>query len=287
MLLKEGFDVRVIRLPEKDDPDSFLKTKGIDAFRSLYADSPPFINFYVDINKNELKTPAAKSRFVETLVQEISEIHNPVTRDFIVKELAEELNLQEERILAQIRNVYRRKRSGAVQKKPDREPAFQITTATDKAEFELLKLLLAGLDDPVVFILNNIPLTAYKHPVLSVVAKVLYESLKKDRNLTPADLFDREWSDTEKLYLSRLIMESESTQENLDTEGIAKLMIDWIDCMTALMTDQLEQSIRDLRAKIKTAEKKGEDTLALVMELTQLQKKRQEIRKKIQEIKLK
>jgi len=57
--------------------------------------------------------------------------------------------------------------------------------------------------------------------------------------------------------------------------------------MTVLRSDQLEKNIRELRTRIKEAEKKEEDTIALVLELSQLQKKRQEIRKQIQEIKLK
>ena len=284
VLLKEGFDVRAIQLPVKDDPDSFLKDKGVEAFRHLYSESPQFVSYYIINNKNELNTPASKSQFVDTLIQEISEVVNPVTRDFIVKELAEELSLKEERILAQIRNVYRRKRTGNDQKKSGPGPVIQITSVTDKAEFELLKLLLTGLDDPITFILNNIPLAGFKHPVLSVIAGVLYDSLKTNHDLLPADLFDREWSDAEKIYLSRLIIDSESSQEHQEAEEVAKLII---DCMTVLMSDQLEKSIRDLRAKIKEAEKKQEDTIALVIELSQSQKKRQEIRKQVQEIKLK
>lgn len=282
VLLKEGFDVRALQLPEEDDPDSFLQKKGLEAFEKLHRDSPPFINYYININKQELTTPAAKSRFVESLIREISEVAHPVTRDFIVKELAEELHLKEERIQAQIRNIYRRRKSGDDTKKPEKDTGVQITTATEKAEYELLKLLLTGLDEPVEFILNNIPLSAYKHPSFAVIAQTLYEILQNNRDLAPADLYDREWDATTALYLSRLIVDSEFALEYLEKEEIIKLIV---DCMTVLMTDQLEQSIRDLRGKIRDAEKSGTDTTTLVLELAKLQKKRQEIRKQIQEIK--
>lgn len=282
VLLKEGFDVRALLLPEEDDPDSFLQKKGLEAFEKLHRDSPPFINYYININKQELTTPAAKSRFVESLIREISEVAHPVTRDFIVKELAEALHLKEERIQAQIRNIYRRRKSGDDTKKPEKDTGVQISTAMEKAEYELLKLLLTGLDEPVEFILNNIPLSAYKHPSFAVIAQTLYEILQNNRDLAPADLYDREWDATTALYLSRLIVDSESALEYLEKEEIIKLIV---DCMTVLMTDQLEQSIRDIRGKIKDAEKSGTDTTTLVLELAKLQKKRQEIRKQIQEIK--
>ncbi|RKY61966.1 MAG: DNA primase, partial [Candidatus Neomarinimicrobiota bacterium] len=237
MLIKEGFDVQVIRLPEQDDPDSFLQKNGAEAFKTLKAESPMFINYYIDRNREELKTSASKARFVEDLVREISEVNNPVVRDFIVKEVADQLQLKEERIQSQIRNLYRRKRSGTDENRQDSVPTLQISTVTEKAEFELLKLLISGPDDAVEFILNNIPRKSFQHPVLSTIAKELYKSLKKDRNLSEADLYDREWNEKERLYLSRLIVESESVQKDIDSEGIMKLII---DCMTVIMTDQLE-----------------------------------------------
>lgn len=284
MLLKEGFDVRVIRLPEKDDPDSFIKEQGAEAFRKLRDESPAFINFYIENNRSELKTTASKSQFVDTLVREISEVNNPVARDFIIKEIADELQLKEERIQSQIRNLYRRKRSGTDERKPEQNTTLQISTVTDKAEYELLKLLLSGLNEAYEFILDNISLKLYRHPVLAVIAEVLYKSFKENRNLSPADLFDKEWSEEERLYLSRLIIDSESASEYIDAEGIMKLMV---DCMMVMMSEELEKNILNLRAQIKEAEKNDDDATPLVLELSQLQKKRQDIRRKIQEIKVK
>lgn len=284
MLIKEGFDVQVIRLPEQDDPDSFLQKNGAEAFKTLKAESPMFINYYIDRSREELKTSASKARFVEDLVWEISEVNNPVVRDFIVKEVADQLQLKEERIQSQIRNLYRRKRSGTDENRQDSVPTLQISTVTEKAEFELLKLLISGPDDAVEFILNNIPRKSFQHPVLSTIAKELYKSLKKDRNLSEADLYDREWNEKERLYLSRLIVESESVQKDIDSEGIMKLII---DCMTVIMTDQLEKEILNLRARIKEAEKSNEDPDSLILKLSQLQKKRHDIRRKIREVKLK
>ncbi|MCK4715398.1 MAG: hypothetical protein KAT54_01195, partial [Candidatus Marinimicrobia bacterium] len=59
-----------------------------------------------------------------------------------------------------------------------------------------------------------------------------------------------------------------------------------IDCMMVLMTDQLEKSIKELRSKIKDAEKNDADTAPLVLELSQLQKKRHDIRSNIRDIKI-
>lgn len=44
-LAPEGLDVRVVRMPEGDDPDTFLKNHGVEAFRALLASAPDFFDF--------------------------------------------------------------------------------------------------------------------------------------------------------------------------------------------------------------------------------------------------
>ena len=286
ILLKEGFDVRAVQLPADDDPDSYLKNKGIEAFQKLQQEAPGFIDHYIRNHQADLKTPASKTRFVETLISEISEVKNPVTRDFIVKEVAEKLNLREERIFSQIRRVYQQKRRGAEAGNGNKSSGIselQIVTATDKAEFELSKLILTDFEDIVGFITSKVPLKVYKHSVITPIAKELYKRVRENQAITPASLFDRDWSDQEKLYLSRLILDAESLPEHLNEQDLMKLAI---DCMTVLMTDQLGKSIKELRTKIKEAEKSDADTEPLVLELSQLQKKRHEIRSKLRDIKI-
>lgn len=286
ILLKEGFDVRAVQLPADDDPDSYLKNNGVEAFRKLYREAPEFIDHYIRNHQADLKTPASKTRFVETLIAEISEVKNPVTRDFIVKEVAEKLNLREERIFSQIRRAYQQKRRGTGTDNrsiSSEVPELQIVTATDKAEFELSKLILTDFEEIVGFITSKVPLKVYKHSVITPIAKELYKRVQENQAITPAGLFDRDWSDQEKFYLSRLILDAESIQEHLKEEDLMKLAI---DCMMVLTTDQLEKSIKELRTKIKEAEKNDEDTVPLVLELSQLQKKRHEIRSKLRDIKL-
>ncbi|WP_386780925.1 DNA primase [Luteolibacter ambystomatis] len=47
-LIIEGINVRVVELPKGDDPDSFLKAHGADAFRELIANARPFFDFKID-----------------------------------------------------------------------------------------------------------------------------------------------------------------------------------------------------------------------------------------------
>jgi DNA primase len=276
--LKEGFDVRAIRLPADEDPDSYIKNHSVVEFQKIYREAPEFISYYIRNHQEELKSPASKTNFIDQIINEISEVHHPVTRDFIIKELADKLGLREERIIAQIRRKFQQKHTGtstAKKEKPSGLPELQINTVLEKAEFELLKLIFADDDEITRFIVENIPLAVYKHSVLKAIAGELYKRIQKGEDTSPAGLFNQEWSDEERFYLSKIIIEAESAGDFLNQEDMMKLTI---DCMAVLMTDQLEQAIKALRVEIKEAEKKQEDTLPLIKELSRLQKKRHDIR---------
>ena len=282
VLLKEGLDVRVIQLPPEDDPDSYLSKHTPDKFRKLLQSAPEFIDWFIRKYAEARQTPSAKSQFVEQLVTEIAEVQNPVTRDFIIKEIAEKLNLREERIIAQVRRVLHQHKAGsisAVQSDFTDAPELRIASGEDQAEFELLKLMLTGEDELIKFITENMPETVFRHPVLKTIAAEFYKRVLRQEDLSPAGLYDHDWNEEERLYLSKLIIESESIIECLNDEGKIRYIT---DCMIVILNKNLPKSIRELRAKIKEAEKLQQDTAPLVMELSKLQKKWYEVKSQLQ-----
>ncbi len=286
VLLREGLDVRAIVLPEGEDPDSFLKNSDISAFKKIYDGALEFIPFYIDLHKDSMTTPASKTLFVEQTVEELAQIRNPVTRDFFIKEVAEHLGLKEDIIYSQIRYFFRKK---GTQKRtlPRSEEQvkykIQLNTAPEKAEYELLKVFLCQQKDLQKIIINNIKKKNFKHPVLSKLAKKIIDMIKSGEEFVPSDIFNYELSEKEKLYLSRLILESEPPQTETDLKDLYNLAT---DCMIVLLTVEVDKDIRELREKIKEAEKKGKETVDFVIELSKKQNRRLEIGKRLREIEI-
>lgn len=281
-LLKEGLDVRVIQLPPEDDPDSYLSKHAPGEFRKLQQSAPEFIDWFIRKYAEARQTPTAKTQFVEQLLTEIAEVQNPVTRDFVIKEIAEKLDLREERIIAQVRKVLRQRKVGsssAVQSNFTAAPELRIVTGVDRAEFELIKLILTDEDELLRYITEKIAATNFQHSVLKNIAIEIYRRIQNQEDLSPAGLYDHDWNDEERLYLSKLIIESESVADNLNDEDKIRLAT---DCMIVMLNESLEKSIRELRTKIKEAEKSKQDTSPLVVELSRMQKKRYEVKSQLQ-----
>jgi DNA primase len=55
LLIAEGLDARIVALPSGDDPDSFVRAHGGDAFRARLSDAPNWVQFKLDLDLEALK----------------------------------------------------------------------------------------------------------------------------------------------------------------------------------------------------------------------------------------
>jgi DNA primase len=283
VFLKEGLEVRVLCLPAEDDPDSFLQKHKPEDFTALYQKAAYFIPFCVQLHQEELKSTSAKAAFIESAIQEMAEISNPVVRDLIIKELAENVGAAEAALQSQLRYVLRR------QKRPEREAQrktkppkrIPLSSAGDRAEYELLKLLLADQKELQELIQQQVQPDDFKHTVMHQLAQKILGILKKGHEFAIADLFTPDLSDDDKHWLARLALEAEPLQAKTELKSEFALAV---DCIAVLKTAEIIQNINKLREQLKQAEKQRTDTVALVDELVRLRKRREEIEQQLKSI---
>lgn len=101
MLLAQGMNVRLLLLPDDDDPDSFARKHNGEEFQQyLHDHQVDFIKFKTDLLMQEAQgDPIAKSKLVNNIVQSIACIPNEVTRAVYVQTAASMMQL-DERIVA-------------------------------------------------------------------------------------------------------------------------------------------------------------------------------------------
>ncbi len=104
LAVEEGFEVRIITLPTGEDPDSFVKKNGADAFRVYIRDSVSFLDFKIAqmTKQNLLATPSGKAEAIRTLIQTIAKVPDVLQHDFLMSRVADSLRLSE----AQLHKTY-------------------------------------------------------------------------------------------------------------------------------------------------------------------------------------
>ena len=139
MVLAEDMNVRVVLLPEGEDPDSFVQSSGTAKFKQYLADeSKDFIHFKSDLLLQEAgDDPVARTEVVGSIVTSIAKIPDPVKRQLYVKSLATKFGIDERTLLAQINRTVRRelKRIREDKARDQRQAERRAARGDDNAPF--------------------------------------------------------------------------------------------------------------------------------------------------------
>lgn len=113
MLLSEGMNIKVLLLPDGDDPDSFARKHTASDFRR-YIDEhqTDFIVFKINQMLNGVTDPIKRSEAVNSIVKSISVIKDQILRETYVRECAMRTGMAEQTIIAQMNKmIYNAKES--------------------------------------------------------------------------------------------------------------------------------------------------------------------------------
>ena len=103
MLLEDGMNVKVLLLPDGDDPDSFARKHNATEFKQyVEGNQTDFIMFKVQLLMKEAgHDPRKRSELANNILQSICVIPDEVVRSAYVHECAEQMQMQEEMLLRQ------------------------------------------------------------------------------------------------------------------------------------------------------------------------------------------
>lgn len=104
MLLEEGMNIKVVLLPDGDDPDSFARKHNSSAFQAYIAENEKdFIRFKTNLLMDDAgKDPIKRAELISDIVRSISVIPEPIVRSVYIKECSQLLHVEERLLVAEI-----------------------------------------------------------------------------------------------------------------------------------------------------------------------------------------
>jgi DNA primase len=164
MLLDSGMNVKVLMLPENEDPDSFAtshRDTDIAAYFNEYAES--FINYKAKFLSTEAgNDPIKKAAIIKDIVQSIARIPDGITRVLFVRECSAIININEQILSTEVSKILRQKFLGdkkyqqetGTENKDIIHPVQKLETvgSFDNLEIRLASLMLNYFD-------KHIPIT--------------------------------------------------------------------------------------------------------------------------------
>jgi DNA primase len=313
LALNQGFEVKIVRLPDGEDPDSIIRELGASVYQSYLDEAFTFLEFKYEIaKKNGIhESPKSSAEFIRNIVKLIVKIPDRLQHDFYISKLAMLMKMSE----LQIREIYTSDvRSNSFE---DREPAYErhyeepIFSAEPEVfdedypyEYDvdpiepLVKEDIVLCKEEIVFfqaLISNERALPYCKKKLNIdrdyfftnSAKRVFDAVEALYDINPNlshalnsvdDTVDRDMLD----YLIDLSLQRETISENWNKFGVEEPDVDLKrlinDSIIAIELRKIENEISEItqtQKETKTIE------IELLMRLSELNKKRLELKESL------
>lgn len=265
VLAPSGMVVRLALLPEGEDPDSLIRSQGVDAFREILENSQEFFDFQIDRRGSSLNTGTLRDRlnFARDLATDIALIEDKMLQDTLISRVTIRLGVGEEDIRKLVRNarvakervekaktrreaVQRNRQSGRVgssdrQQYESEESNDEPVEITNRSVRLLCRALLIDAESRSAITATEIPAFFRDIEETEILAKVWRADLDPERP-SSVNAFLTQLPDGEQNCV-RKILNEESARVSL---GLAN------ECLAALKKQSIRRRIAVVKAKMGT-----------------------------------
>jgi DNA primase len=203
LVLKGGLNVRIVLLPDGEDPDSFSKKMGsTDLKKYLHDHTQDFVSFKIGLYSREAShDPIKKAEAIREIVSSISVIPDAIKRSVYIQETGNLMKISEAVLFTELNKILIRERDKKIQEKGRNNPAHETVepiadilpvSKTDTVslirmqEREAIRLLLnyseSSYEDQRVidFMLTELDEMEFTDPVLNEIYQTFRKGAEKN-----------------------------------------------------------------------------------------------------------
>ena len=138
MFLEEGFNVKVVLLPDGEDPDSFANSHNASEFIDYIKEhQTDFIRFKGQLLSDAAgKDPQKRAELIKDVVESIAQIPDPITRQVYIKDSADQLHIQEQLLIREVSRLRRNKAIENNKQRQQKEQQHELEAAAQTSVFE-------------------------------------------------------------------------------------------------------------------------------------------------------
>lgn len=282
-LLPNDIEIKVLVLPNGQDPDDFIRANGTEAYNEARGRAVSFLNFTLDsaASGRSLNNPRQKAEAIEEVIPVISAIKNPIQKRESFDQSMEFFRVDDQSLKRDLWHTVKNGRitdTGYLKKQARRAAQVKITVA----EHHLLELLAhdAELRQRILPVLEE---SDFEALATAPIFRAMYQLSAAEQPLTLESL--AEHTDDEELAgdLVPLLMMGEAKRD--PDEVIDAVLHDAENCVLSLRSMAIQKRLHDVSQELLAAEQAG-DTISvdrLVTEHLELSKMKQALVSKIRE----
>lgn len=241
-----GLTVRVVSLPEGEDPDSFIRSQGKEAFYKRAEMAEKLFNFALkETLKGAGKDIESKVRAAEEALNLILRIPNSIERAYYIKRASETLGVEEGLLFEEFKKKRERPKI-PLNSKPS--VTIPLSKRQEKAEEILIHLLLHNKISPGE-VIKEIEEEDFTDPRMRQVFRSAIDSFDRAGTVKLTRLIENE-KDSE---INGII--TELSLRGVDYDDINKTCR---DCLYRVKNNKIKKELEEIQKKIVLAEKGNE-----------------------------
>ena len=261
LFVNSGLGVKVVTLPAGDDPDTYVRKQGPDAFARLEEQAPSLLDFALEhsVKTAEGSTIEGRIRSVDEILRILQKSEHPIEREERIRLVAERFGINQQRLIDRYPALREKPKPAAVLR-PVPPPASPTKGAPE--ERDLVYFLLHGQLLPAD--VRRLRSEAFSISSCRKIIEQALAHLEQDGRVGVRNVLDSVVDDPE---CGPLATELSMREEHFD-DSRAHIQ----GCLDTIDRKRSEAVLRDLIAQLKAAEREGrvEDARALNARVNEL-----------------
>ncbi len=290
LIIEQGLDVRVVELPEGEDPDSLVRKEGGDEFTKRLQGAMSFLDFKAGMYESQglMNSPEGKAEAVRGIVETIAKMKDEIKRSFYIKSVSERFGIYESvlyREIEKIVGVEGRRSSVARPVRPGGAPAEAPVSAdvprtagpAPAAERDLLKLLLSREQGVFELVFSHLRADLLTDERVRRIFQFIQEREREGRAWEPDGLAEELDDAGLQQFIAGVVFskyeisKAWSGVEEPDSRKLAR------DCIARIRMGDLEKRLRETHLEMKAEERAGGSLRAFQEKVLALQQEKREI----------
>jgi len=203
ILLKHGLNVKVVILPDGQDPDSFIHEQGTEVFLEKIYTAKPFIESYMDtlVKESPSRSPADRIKLANQILPFLAKIKNDVERTVWMEKLASKIGADDLAFLKELKKAFAQNQTRLV------EPENGSILSLLNLERHLVHLIFSDKEAAKSILLEISP-EEFSDPALRTIVQNCQQNIDAGQDLKIDRLLDQTGDLEIRKILSRLGLES-------------------------------------------------------------------------------
>jgi len=247
MLAEEGLQVKIVRLPEGHDPDSYICDFGVVSFKEHVENALSLFDFKFNLlaSRFDMHEVEGKEKISKSMLETINKFDSAVIQSGYVRKLAQKLDVPEQALLDEMKKADRVLSSRSYQMRPKVQVANKNIRAVEE---NILKLLFED-ESFISSSRNDMDLADIEDERIRDVISKIYEIFDQGKKITVPGVMGCIQDENTLDLISQLVV-----SEHIGREHNKQLYNDYID---RIKKDRLKQQRHNIMQQIREAEDSG------------------------------